>query len=276
MENQNEKAPKMNTGEVKKKRYYKKRKPKAVVANDVVKAEQGSSSPSPAASDAPTARPKGKRSYGNKNNDQLGYPKLTAPLSNGDDLKIQTTVNGKTVEHAKTKEAIERAMRISSEMVKEKYAEKEAEAKRDYAKEAQAWDRGAHGYTEAAGISSDYACGDDACGCRGESEYSAQVDWDGLLDRLEAMNAAIGTQRVTVWDRIKAFAEGVLEYDRPMYMLLIALLEIRLSNTYWAIGFGCLSVTYFVTTSINIVRRWQYVRHVRGLIRNGVETYKKK
>ena len=262
MENQNEKAPKMNTGEVKKKRYYKKRKPKAVVANDVVKAEQGSSSPSPAASDAP--KPKGKRGYGNPNNDSLGYP------------KIQTTVNGKTVEHAKTKEAIERAMRISSEMVKAKYAEKEAEAKRDYAKEAQAWDRGAHGYTEAAGISADYACSDDACGCHGESEYAAQVDWDGLLDRLEAMNAAIGSQRVTVWDRIKAFAEGVLEYDRPMYMLLIALLEIRLSNTYWAIGFGCLSITYFVTTSINIVRRWQYVRHVRGLIREGVETYKKK
>jgi len=256
MENQNEKAPKMNTGEVKKKRYYKKRKPKAVVANDVVKAEQGSSSSSSTTSDT---KPRKSRSYGNKNNDQLGYP------------KIQTTVNGKTVEHAKTKEAIERAMRISSEMVKEKYAEKEAEAKRDYAKEAYVWDRGAHGYTE--------ACAYDDCGCNdgcSESEYAAQVDWDGLLDRLEAMNAAIGTQRVTVWDRVKAFVEGALEYDRPMYMLLIALLEIQLGNTYWAIGFGALSITYFVTTSINIVRRWQYVRHVRGLIREGVETYKKK
>ena len=269
MENQNEKAPKMNTGEVKKKRYYKKRKPKAVVANDVVKAEQGSSSSSSTTSDT---KPRGSRSYGNKNNDQLGYPKLTAPHSNGDDLKIQTTVNGKTVEHAKTKEAIERAMRISSEMVEAKLAEKEAEAKRDYAKEAYVWDNGAHGYTEACAYD-DCGCND---GCRGESEYSAQVDWDGLLDRLEAMNAAIGTQRVTVWDRIKAFAEGVLEYDRPMYMLLIALLEIQLGKTYWAIGFGALSITYFVTTSINIVRRWQYVRHVRGLIREGVETYKKK
>lgn len=249
MENQNEKAPTMSTGEGKKKRYYKKRKPKAVVANDVVKAEQGSSSSSSTTSDT---KPRGSRGYGNKNNDQLGYP------------KIQNSVNGEKVTPEETRDAIKRAMRVSSEMVKEKYAEKE------YAKEASAWDNGAHGYTEAA------VCSDESCGCHSESEYSAQVDWDGLLDRLEAMNAAIGSQRVTVWDRIKAFAEGVLEYDRPMYMLLVALLEIQLGKTYWAIGFGCLSVTYFVTTSIDIVRRWQYVRHVRGLIRDGVETYKKK
>lgn len=274
MENQNEKAPKMNTGEGKKKRYYKKRKPKAVVANDVVKAEQGSSSPSPAASDTPTAKTR-KRSYGNKNTDQLGLPKLTASLRNEDDSKLQTTVNGKTVEHAKTRESIDRAMRISSEMVAEKYAEKQAEAKRDYAKEVYAWDTGAHGYTE--------ACAYSDCGCSGqgescnESEYSAQVDWDGLLDRLEAMNATLNTkQRVTVWDRVRAFVEGVLEYDRPMYMLLIALLEIQLGRAYWAIAFGCLSITYFVTTSIQIVKRARYAAHVRSLMRDGVETYNKK
>ncbi len=264
MENQNEKAPKMNTGEGKKKRYYKKRKPKAVVANDVVKAEQGSSSPSPAASDTPTARTR-KRSYGNKNMDQLGLPKLTASLRNEDDSKLQTTVNGKTVEHTKTRESIDRAMRISEEMIREK----------DYDKEMSAWDNGAHGYTE--------ACAYSDCGCReqgevcNESEYSAQVDWDGLLDRLEAMNAALYTkQRVTVWDRVRAFVEGVLEYDRPMYMLLIALLEIQLGRGYWAIVFGCLSITYFVTTSIQIVKRARYAAHVRSLMRNGVETYNKK
>lgn len=266
MENQNEKTPKMNTGEGKKKRYYKKRKPKSVVANDVVKAEQGSSSSSPAASDTPTAKPKGKRAYGNKNNDQLGMPKLTAPQGNRDDHKIQTTVNGHTVEHTKTREAIDRAMRISSEMVAQKYAEK------DYMKEGASWDNGAHGYTEACAYD-DCACGNAACN---ESGYTDSVDWDGLLDRLEAMNQQIGSQRVTVWDRVKAFAYGILYYDRALMLTLIASLEVRLGNTHWAIAFGCLAITLMVTSTMTVIQNIRLQRLASRLKAYGAEIYKKK
>lgn len=262
MENQNEKAPSMSTGEVKKKRYYKKRKPKAVVANDVVKAEQGSSSSSPAASDTPTAKPRkprSKRSYGNPNNDQLGMP------------KIQNSVNGQKVTTEEVRDSIKHAMRVSSEMVKQKYAEK------DYAKEGKAWDNGAHGYTE--------ACAYDDCGCNDgclESDYQdksmhdiSQVDWDTLMDRLEAMNAAIGSPKVTLWDRTKAFVSGLLMYERALLLALIAMLEIRLGSTYWAIGFGALSCTNAIMTTIDVIRKAQYRKWIMEQIAEGAEAYKK-
>ena len=273
MENKNEKTPTMSAGEGKKKRYYKKRKPKAVVANDdVVKAEQGSSSSSPAASDTPTAKPRkprGKRAYGAPDNDQLGLP------------KIQTTVNGKTVEHTKTREAIDRAMRISEDMVKD--------GQKDYRKEATAWgrdeniliqeegkgyerDNGAMGYTEAG------SCGYSDCGCTdacNESDYSAQVDWDALLDRLEAMNAAIGSRKVTVWDRVKAFGSGLLAYEKTFLLWLITCLEARIGNGYWAILFGALGLAYFIMTSVSIVRSMRYAAWVKGLVKDGAEAYKK-
>ena len=262
MENQNEKKPTMSAGEGKKKRYYKKRKPKAVVANDdVVKAEQGSSSSSPAASDTPTAKPRkprGKRAYGAPDNDQLGLP------------KIVTTVNGQTVEHTKTREAIDRAMRISEDMVKEQ---------KDYVKEGAAWDNGAHGYTEAAG------CGYSDCGCTdacADGDYAdkslhgiSEVDWDMLLEKLESMNAAIGARKVTFWDRVKAFGSGLLAYEKTFLLWLITVLEIRVGNGYWAILFGSLGVTYFVLTSIEIVRSMRYAAYVKELIREGAETYRK-
>ena len=262
MENQNEKAPSMSTGEGKKKRYYKKRKPKAVVANDVGKAEQGSSSSSPAASDTPTAKPRksrSKRSYGNPDNDQLGYP------------KIQNSVNGQKVTHEETRDAITNAMRISSEMVKQKYAEK------DYVKEGKAWDNGAHSYTE--------ACGFDDCGCNDgclDSDYQdksmhdiSQVDWDTLMDRLEAMNAAIGSPKVTLWDRTKAFVSGLLGYERALLLALITMLEIRLGSTYWAIGFGALSCTNAIMTTIDVIRKAQYRKWIMEQIAEGAEAYKK-
>ena len=254
MENQNEKTPTMSNGEVKKKRYYKKRKPKAVVDNDVVKAEQGSSSSSPAASDTPTAKPRksrSKRSYGHKDNDQLGMP------------KIQNSVNGQKVTHEETKAAIENAMRISGEMVAAKYAEK------DYAKEGKAWDNGAHGYTE--------SCGFDDCGCTDACtpEDGAQVDWDGLMDRLEAMNAAIGSQKVTLWDRIKSFVSGLLMYERALLLALITALEIRLGSSYWAIGFGALSCANAIMTTITVIRKAQYRKWIMEQIAEGAEAYKK-
>jgi hypothetical protein len=258
MENQNEKKPTMSAGEGKKKRYYKKRKPKAVVANDdVVKAEQGSSSSSPAASDTPTAKPRkprGKRAYGHPENDQLGLP------------KIVTTVNGRSVESIKTREAIENAMRISSEMVKAKYAEK------DYAKEGTVWekDNGAHGYTETG------TCGYSDCGCNDAcADGDSGVDWDMLLEKLESMNAAIGARKLTFWDRVKAFGSGILAYEKTLMLWLITMLEIRLGNGYWAIGFGALGLAYFIMTSVSIVRSMQYAAYVKGLIREGAETYKK-
>lgn len=256
MENQNEKKPTMSAGEGKKKRYYKKRKPKAVVANDdVVKAEQGSSSSSPAASDTPTAKPRkprGKRAYGHEENDQLGLP------------KIVTTVNGRSVQSIKTREAIENAMRISSEMVKAKYAEK------DYTKEGAAWDNGAHGYTEAAG------CGYSDCGCTDAcADTTPDVDWDMLLEKLESMNAAIGARKATFWDRIKAFGSGLLAYEKTFLLWLITMLEIRIGNGYWAILFGAMGLAYFIMTSMAIVRSMRYAAYVKGLIREGAETYKK-
>jgi hypothetical protein len=283
MENQNEKKPTMSAGEGKKKRYYKKRKPKAVVANDdVVKAEQGSSSSSPAASDTPTAKPRkprGKRAYGHEENDQLGLP------------KIVTTVNGRSVQSIKTREAIENAMRISSEMVKAKYAEK---GQKDYTKEGSAWDEniliqeegkgyvrdnGAHSYTEAG------SCGYSDCGCNeacGDGDYAdkslhgiSEVDWDMLLEKLESMNAAIGARKATFWDRVKAFGSGLLAYEKTFLLWLITMLEIRLGNEYWAIGFGCLGLTYFILTSTEIVRSMRYAAYVKELIREGAEAYRK-
>lgn len=261
MENQNEKTPSMSNGEVKKKRYYKKRKPKAVVDNDVVKAEQGSSSSSPAASDTPTAKPRksrSKRSYGNKDNDQLGYP------------KIQNSVNGQKVTSEEVRDSIENAMRISGEMVAAKYAEK------DYAKEGAAWDNGAHSYTE--------SCGNTDCGCEDEcaSNDGAQVDWDGLMDRLEAMNAAIGSQKATLlvtpnslWDRTKAFVYGLLGYERALLLALVAVLEIRLGSTLWAIAFGALSCVNAVTMTRTVIRKAQYRKWICNQIAEGAEAYKK-
>jgi len=255
MENQNEKKPTMSAGEGKKKRYYKKRKPKAVVANDdVVKAEQGSSLSSPAASDTPTAKPRkprGKRAYGHNENDQLGLP------------KIVTTVNGRSVESIKTREAIDRAMRISEDMVKEQ---------KDYRKEGSAWekDNGAHSYTEAG------SCGYSDCGCNEAcGDGDAGVDWDMLLEKLESMNAAIGARKTTFWDRVKAFGSGLLAYEKTFLLWLITMLEIRLGNGYWAIGFGALGLTYFILTSIEIVRSMRYAAYVKELIREGAEAYKK-
>lgn len=254
MENQNEKTPSMSNGEVKKKRYYKKRKPKAVVDNDVVKAEQGSSLSSPAASDTPTAKPRksrSKRSYGNPDNDQLGYP------------GFQNSVNGQKVAPEETKAAIENAMRISGEMVAAKYAEK------DYAKEGTTWDNGAPRYTE--------SCGNTDCGCEDEcaSMDGAQVDWDGLMDRLEAMNAAIGSPKVTLWDRTKAFVSGLLGYERALLLALVAVLEIRLGSTLWAIGFGAVSCVNVVTTTRTVIRKAQYRKWIRKQIAEGAEAYKK-
>jgi hypothetical protein len=223
----------------------------------VVKAEQGSSSSSPAASDTPTAKtrkPRGKRAYGNPENDQLGMP------------KIVTTVNGRSVQSIKTREAIENAMRISSEMVKAKYAEK------DYTKEGSAWekDNGAHGYTETG------ACGYSDCGCTDAcADTTPDVDWDMLLEKLESMNAAIGARKTTFWDRVKAFGSGLLAYEKTFLLWLITMLEIRLGNGYWALGFGALGLTYFILTSTEIVRSMRYAAYVKELIREGAEAYKK-
>jgi hypothetical protein len=267
MENQNENKPTMSAGEGKKKRYYKKRKPKAVVANDdVVKAEQGSSPSSPAASDTPTAKPRksrAKRAYGHPENDQLGLPKFQA--SGDTESKIVTTVNGRSVESTKTREAIENAMRISSEMVKAKYAEK------DYTKEGTAWekDNGAHGYTESV-----TECCDESCGCT-SADGDAGVDWDMLLERLESMNAAIGARKLTFWDRIKAFGSGILAYEKAFLLWLITCLEAQIGNGYWAILFGALGLAYFIMTSVSIVRGMRYAAWVKGLVKDGAEAYKK-
>jgi len=249
MENQNEKKPTMSAGEGKKKRYYKKRKPKAVVANDdVVKAEQGSSLSSPAASDTPTAKPRkprGKRAYGHPENDQLGLPKFQA--SGDTESKIVTTVNGQKVDHIKTRESIENAMRISSEMVKAKYAEKD-----------------------------NATCGYSDCGCTDAcADGDSGVDWDALLEKLESMNAAIGARKTTFWDRIKAFGSGILAYEKAFLLWLITCLEARIGNGYWAILFGALGLAYFIMISIGIVRSMRYAAYVKELIREGAEAYKK-
>jgi len=268
MENQNENKPTMSAGEGKKKRYYKKRKPKAVVANDdVVKAEQGSSSSSPAASDTPTAKPRksrAKRAYGHPENDQLGLPKFQA--SGDTESKIVTTVNGQKVDHIKTREAIENAMRISEDMVKAKYAEK------DYAKEGTVWekDNGAHGYTESG------TCGYSDCGCNDAcADGDAGVDWDMLLEKLESMNAAIGARKTTFWDRVKAFGSGILAYEKAFLLWLITCLEAQIGNGYWAILFGALGLAYFIMTSVSIVRSMRYAAWVKGLVKDGAEAYKK-
>jgi len=260
MENQNEKKPTTSAGEGKKKRYYKKRKPKAVVANDdVVKAEQGSSLSSATPSDTPTAKPRksrAKRAYGHPENDQLGLPKL--PASGDTESKIVTTVNGQKVDHIKTREAIENAMRISSEMVKDKYAEK------DYAKEGAAWEK------------DNATCGYSDCGCNDAcADGDAGVDWDMLLEKLESMNAAIGARKTTFWDRIKAFGSGILAYEKAFLLWLITCLEARIGNGYWAILFGALGLAYFIMISIGIVRSMRYAAYVKELIREGAEAYKK-
>jgi hypothetical protein len=187
--------------------------------------------------------------------------------------KIVTTVNGRSVQSIKTREAIENAMRISSEMVKAKYAEK------DYTKEGSAWDNGAHSYTESSN------CGYSDCGCTdacADGDYAdkslhgiSEVDWDMLLEKLESMNAAIGARKATFWDRIKAFGSGLLAYEKTFLLWLITMLEIRVGNGYWALGFGALGLTYFILTSIDIVRSMRYAAYVKELIREGAEAYKK-
>ena len=253
MENKNEKTPSMSAGDGKKKRYYKKRRPKAVVANDVVKAEQGSSSSSPAASDtnSPAAsdttkprKPRGKRAYGAPDNDQLGLP------------KIQTSVNGQTVEHTKTREAIDRALRISEDMVREQ---------KDYRKESAAWDTG---YTEGT------YCG---CGACEEDEPEERIDreqWDALMSRLERVHARLHEQRrVTVWDRIRAFGSGFLAYEKTLLLLLIALLESKLDHGGWAIAFGTAAAGNAIWTAWQQIRDARYTAWVKTLQDQGAEVY---
>jgi hypothetical protein len=103
----------------------------------------------------------------------------------------------------------------------------------------------------------------------------SQVDWDTLMDRLEAMNAAIGSPKVTLWDRVKAFVSGLLAYERALLLALITMLEIRLGSTYWAIGFGALSCTNAVMTTITVIRKAQYRKWIMEQIAEGAEAYKK-